>query len=107
VALLAALYGRAGFSEMRAWLPFAFELAALGIVSGWAGAAAVAILAQASAVPRVAFALDVSAGLVSTIAVFFLGSLMLRVPEATACGHFLRWQSLELGRWMSGVTRSA
>jgi len=107
VALLAALYGRAGFFGAREWLPFAFELAALGVASGWAGAAAGAILAQASAVPRVAYALDVSGGLLASVVVFFLGSLALRVPEAAACRHFLRWQSLELGRWMSGDARSA
>jgi putative peptidoglycan lipid II flippase len=106
LVLLAALYGRAGFSDVRGWLPFAFELTALGIASGWAGAATGAILAQASGVPRGAFALDVSGGLAGSIAVFFIGSLVLRVPEAAACRHFLRWQSLELGRWMSGVVRS-
>jgi hypothetical protein len=92
---------------VREWLPFAFELAALGVASGWAGAAAGAVLAQASAVPRVAYALDVSGGLLASVVVFFLGSLALRVPEAAACRHFLRWQSLELGRWMSGDARSA
>ncbi|MGB6432237.1 MAG: lipid II flippase MurJ [Candidatus Acidiferrales bacterium] len=107
LALLAALYGRAGFADVRAWLPFAFELTALGVVSGWAGAAAGALLGQATEVPRVGSGLEVSGGFCASIAVFFLGSLILRVPEATACGHFLRWQSGVLSRWMSGVVRSA
>jgi putative peptidoglycan lipid II flippase len=104
--LLAAVYGRTAFSDARTWLPFAFELAALAAVGGWAGAAAGAFLAQAAGAPSVAFAIDVSGGFVASVAIFFFGSLALRVPEAWACRHFLRWQSLEFGRWMSGVVRS-
>jgi putative peptidoglycan lipid II flippase len=107
VALLAALYGRAGFFNVRVWLRFALELASLGVLCGWAGAAAGTILAQAAEAPRVAFALDVSGGLFACVAVFFLGSMAASVPEAVACRHFLRWQSLEVGRWMAGVVRSA
>jgi putative peptidoglycan lipid II flippase len=107
VALLAALYGPTGFFEVRSWLPFAFELAALGVLGGWAGAAAGSSLAQIIEAPRLALALNVGGGLLASVAVFFIGSVALRVPEATACRHFLRWQSLELSRWVSGVARSA
>lgn len=98
VALLAALYGRTAFSGARSWLPFAFELAALAILAGWVGAAAGTFFAQATGVPSLAFALDVSSGFVASVIIFFLSSLALRVPEATACRHFLCWQSIEFGR---------
>jgi putative peptidoglycan lipid II flippase len=106
VGLLTALYGRTALSDSRSWLPFAFELSALGILAGWAGTVAGAFLAQIAGSPSVAYAIDVSGGFFASVAIFFLGSLVLRLPEAAACRHFLQWQSLAFGRWMSDVVRS-
>jgi putative peptidoglycan lipid II flippase len=107
VALLGALYGRTAFSSAGSWLRFSVEIAALVILGGWVGAAAGGFLALSVGVPSLAFGIDVTAGFVGSVVTFFLGSLMLGVPEAIACRHFLRWQSVEFGRWMSGVLRSA
>jgi putative peptidoglycan lipid II flippase len=107
VAFLAALNGRAAFSSVRSWLPFASQLVALSIIAGWAGAGAGEIFAQVAGIPSLAYAIDVGSGFAASVFIFFLGSLALRVPEGLACNHFLRWQSLEVGRWMLGVVRSA